>query len=144
MKQANVLFNSMVMIISGFFFYKTLSFPEGPGQGGIGPAFFPQIILISIILFCAYDLIKVLIVKLNESLFEGVTRQHVISFCVVFMSMLLMIFFFGKLPFILIATIMIFIQCMILKMKMLTSLITSLALSVSVYLIFVKGFSVLL
>jgi hypothetical protein len=144
MKKANVLFDVVVMVISGFFFYKTLSFPEGPGQGGIGPAFFPQIILGSLILFSAYDLIQALFKKEISRFFEGVTRHNAISFIVVVAMMMLMIFFLGKLPFILIASVMIFVQCLILKMKVLSSLLTSVILSVSVYLIFVKGFSVLL
>ncbi|MBB6454582.1 hypothetical protein HNQ94_003071 [Salirhabdus euzebyi] len=148
MKKANVLFDIVVITISLFFFSKTFSFPEGIGQGGIGPAFFPKIILVTIIFFCLIDILKVILLnKVQEEgrhFFEGITRHHAISFCVVVGSMILMIFFLGKLPFILISIIMLFIQFIVLKLKVLTSLVTAVILSISVYLIFVKGFSVLL
>lgn len=144
MKMANILFNVFLIAIAAYFFKETLSFPEGADIGGIGPAFFPQTMLILVIVFAVYNLGAAVITKEKGRFFEGVTRANGISFCVVIGSMLLMIFFLGLLPFILIASIMLFIQCYFLKIKLIPSVITSIVLSVSVYLIFVKGFSVLL
>lgn len=144
MKMANILFNVFLILIATFFFKETFSFPEGSDIGGIGPAFFPQTMLILVIVFAVYNLVEAVISKGREKFFEGITRVNAVTFSVVIGSMLLMIFFLGSLPFILIASVMLFIQCYFLKLKLITSVITSLVLSVSVYLIFVKGFSVLL
>lgn len=144
MKMANILFNVILIVIAAFFFKETFSFPEGSDIGGIGPAFFPQTMLILVIIFAVYNLAEAVISIGREKFFEGITRVNAVTFCVVIGSMLLMIFFLGSLPFILIASVMLFIQCYFLKLKLITSVITSLVLSVSVYLIFVKGFSVLL
>ncbi|WP_413305925.1 tripartite tricarboxylate transporter TctB family protein [Bacillus sp. 1P10SD] len=144
MKIANMIFHVILIAVSLFFFKESLSFPKGDGLGGLSPAFFPQLMLILVIVFSAYDLIVSFLKKENARFFEGVTGKMAVSFGVVFGSMLLMIFLLGKLPFILIAAVMLFIQCMILKLKLGTSLVTSVVLSVSIYLIFVKGFNVLL
>lgn len=144
MKMANILFNVFLIVIAAFFFQETFAFPKGSDTGGIGPAFFPQTMLILVIIFAVYNLAEAIISKAREKFFEDITRVNVVTFCVVIGSMLLMIFFLGSLPFILIASVMLFIQCYFLKLKLITSVITALVLSVSVYLIFVKGFSVLL
>ncbi|ERN51819.1 tripartite tricarboxylate transporter TctB family protein [Alkalihalophilus marmarensis] len=142
MKKANVVFNAILILLSGFFFYQSLSFPSG--AGGVGPAFFPRIMLVSIILICTYNLIVTLINHTNEPFFKDIDKNKGIAFCVVVGSMAVMIFLLGKLPFILIASTMLFIQCIIMRLKILTSVLTASILSVSVYLIFVKGFNVLL
>ncbi|WP_394138361.1 tripartite tricarboxylate transporter TctB family protein [Cytobacillus oceanisediminis] len=144
MKKANILFNVVLIIAAAYFFIESLSFPDGADLGGIGPAFFPQMMLLLLIGFCLIDIVNSIRKKSDSRFFEGSSRTNIISISVVLGSMLAMIFLLGKMPFILIAAAMILCQCLILKLKLIPSLLTSIILSVSIYLIFVKGFSVLL
>lgn len=144
MKKANVLFDVILIMAAVYFFMETLSFPDGDELGGIGPAFFPQLMLLLLVGFCLIDIVSSIRKKSDSRFFEGSSRTNIISITVVLGSMLAMIFLLGKMPFIPIAAAMILCQCLILKLKLIPSLLTSVILSVSIYLIFVKGFSVLL
>lgn len=144
MRKVNIIFDAIVLISAIFLFYISFSLPEGSGSPGSNPAIYPQIVLLLIIAFSVIDIMKIVAQKNKEAFLQAVERKNVKNVVIITLLIALFIFLFKKVPFIVLATVIIFIQCLVLKQKWGTALIIAVVLSVSVYSLFVYGLNVIL
>jgi len=143
-KKVNITLDLVVLGLTIFFFYESLSLPEGKGSPGTNPAIYQQIILISIIIFILIDLATIFVKENKEKFLNQVERKHFNKFILVISTLIVFILLFKNVPFIVLAVGVIFIQCLILKLKPVMSIIIAVALGVSVYSLFVYGLNIIL
>lgn len=144
MKRVNVIFDLIILGISIFFFYESFSLPDGTGSPGTNPAIYPQVILISVIILVLIDLISIYAEQNKEKFLSKFEKRQLKRLLAVGFSIVVFIILFKNIPFILLAFGLIFIQCLVLKLRPVTSIITALTISVSVYTLFVYGLNIIL
>jgi|SRR5690625_2525522 len=143
MRIANIGLNSLILIICGLFYWQTLNFTTAFGQDGIGPAFFPRIILIIIMVTSFIELIRSFSLE-RSSLIPKEKWGLALRMALFIGVIALYISVLGTVNFILASSVALLLLSMIMKLRLLPSLITSVGLSVAVYLIFSAGFNIIL
>lgn len=143
MRTANIGLNSLIIVICGLFYWQTFNYTTTFGQDGIGPAFFPRIILIIIMITSLIELIRSFSLE-KSSLIPKEKRGHALRMVLFIVVIALYISVLGTVNFILASSVALFFLSMMMKLRLLPSLITSVALSVVVYLIFSSGFNIIL
>lgn len=144
MKKANVILDLIVLGLAIFFFYDSLSLPKGKGTPGSNPAIYPQIILISIIAFVILDLIKIIAEKNKEVFLQQLEKKNLKKLGLMTLSIAVLILLLTKVPFVVLSIGIVLIQCLLLKIKPVTAIITAVVLGVSVYSLFVFGLNIIL
>lgn len=144
MRKVNIIFDAIVLISSVFLFVISFSLPKGTGSPGSNPAIYPQIILLMIIVFSVIDLIKIFVQKNNDVFLQGNEKKNVKSVLIITLLITLFIVLFKKIPFIILSTVIIFLQGIVLRQKWGTALLIAVVLSISVYSLFVYGLNIIL
>jgi len=144
MKKINIILDFIIMGLSIFFFNRSFSFAD-KGEGlANNSGLFPQLILIAIVIFVLIDIVSIIADKNKQYFFSEFEKAHLIKFFLFILTMILFVFLLKKVPFILLAIGVVFIQCLVLRVKLINSIIISVSLSVSVYFLFVHGLNVIL
>ena len=143
MRTANIGLNSLILIICGLFYWQTFNFTTTFGQDGIGPAFFPRIILIIIMIASLSELIRSFALE-KGPLIPKEKRGLALRMIMFIVVIALYISVLGTVNFILASTVALLLISMIMKLRLLPSLFTSVGLSVAVFLIFSTGFNIIL
>ncbi|WJE15248.1 tripartite tricarboxylate transporter TctB family protein [Halobacillus sp. ACCC02827] len=140
MKDLRLWINATIFIIAVFLFWQTFQFNTAFQQEGVGPAFFPRVTLIVIMVLTVIETF----LALRKAKEEG--RQQVMSkrLFLFIVAIGAFVFLFQALPFLVISTITLFLMGVILRIKVLPSVLLSVILSVSVYYIFTEGFNIIL
>ncbi len=143
MRAANISVNIIIIAICAWLFWQTYHFSTTFAQDGIGPAYFPRIILIIIIGTALIELIRSF--KLEKGPIIPKDKRKIALRMALFIAVIAMfILMLEAIPFILAASISLFLISMILKLSFLPSLLTSVGLSVIVYYLFTAGFNIIL
>jgi len=90
------------------------------------------------------DIGSIIVDKNKNDFFSKYEKAHLVQLILFVLTMVLFVFLLKKLPFILLAVSIIFIQCLVLRVKFINSIIITVSLSVSVYFLFVHGLNVIL
>jgi len=143
MRAANIMFSFVMIAICGFLYWETYNFTTMFTQDKIGTAFFPRIILALIIITQLIELIKSFKLEnspiLPRSMWPISIRLLIfIAVVVLFISLL------GVVPFVVNASISLFLLCLILRLPFVPSVLVSVGLSVVVYFIFREGFNIMI
>lgn|SRR5699024_1590972 len=144
MKKINIIFDFIIISLSIFFFTKSFSFPNKGGGLESDSALFPQLVLIAVVVFVLIDIGSIIVDKNKNDFFSKYEKAHLVQLILFVLTMVLFVFLLKKLPFILLAVSIIFIQCLVLRVKFINSIIIAVSLSVSVYFLFVHGLNVIL
>lgn len=144
MKILHMATSLIIMLTAGYFFIVSLSFPPGMGGGVPGPAFFPQLILILVILLSIIYLVQVIREKDPGPIFTELERSKLLTLLIISIAILIFVFFLGKISFFILAPGFLLLICLILRLHWRTSLLTTIILCLMVYLIFMKGFKVII
>src|SRR5690625_4706380 len=97
-----------------------------------------------IIVFSVIDLIKIFVQKNNDVFLQGNEKKNVKSVLIITLLITLFIVLFKKIPFIILSTVIIFLQGIVLRQKWGTALLIAVVLSISVYSLFVYGLNIIL
>src|SRR5699024_10660301 len=144
MKKINIILDFIIMGLSIFFFNRSFSFADIWEVLANNSGLFPQLILIAIVIFVLIDIVSIIADKNKQYFFSEFEKAHLIKFFLFILTMILFVFLLKKVPFILLAIGVVFIQCLVLRVKLINSIIISVSLSVSVYFLFVHGLNVIL
>jgi|SRR5699024_3242393 len=143
MRYANIILNICILLICGFLYWNTFSFTSSFGSDNIGPAYFPRIILLIIMVTSIMEIIKSFSEKKSsESIIPNKSSVIKISFFVLIIALYILVL--GKIPFVIASFVMLFLLSIVLQLRLLPSILISIGLSVTVYLIFSTGFNVIL
>ena len=143
MRGLQIVVGIFFIVLSIFLYTVSLSFPKVHNMAS-GPAVFPQIILISLIVFSTIYVIQSIISKKRIPIFGSLERKNLFTLLLIFVVLLIYVLLFGKFSFLLLSAFTFFVVCKILKMKWSISILTSVILSGVVYYAFTKGFHVIL
>lgn len=144
LKKTTLTVNTIIFIVALYFLNSTFDFPEKMAGQKVGPAFFPRVMLISLLVLLMIDTFSVLKKKDTEPLFDEEEKRKLLPLVAVILLIFVFTFLLGKINFILLASVILFSICMVLRLKWIPSVIVSVSLSVGVFLIFVEFFRVLL
>lgn len=144
MKKANLIFNLIVLIASAYFFSLTFSFPTRFGIEDSGPALFPRVSLGILIILLLLDTFIIVKKKNDEPLFTKEERTKIGRLGLFILTIFFFVFFLGKVNFILLAMISLFILCIILRLNLISSIVTSVCLSLFIHFVFIEGLNIIL
>ncbi|WP_208587731.1 tripartite tricarboxylate transporter TctB family protein [Gracilibacillus suaedae] len=144
MRITNVSFNLILLLICGLLYWQTYNFSTLFGSDGIGPAYFPRLIIILIMITNIIELFFSIKTKSSKRLFLIEHSRRVLELCLFIAVIAGFISLLGTLPFILIASISMFLLCMVLKLPLIPSILVSVGLSVVVHFVFIEGFNIML
>ncbi|NGP45755.1 tripartite tricarboxylate transporter TctB family protein [Bacillaceae bacterium SIJ1] len=143
MRTANICFDLILLIVCGWLFWLTFSFTTLFTQDGIGPSYFPRLILIVLMMTTLVDLFKSFFIEKKR--FLPPEAKSLVVRLILFSSVIaLFITLMEGIPFIINASVSLFLLSLIINISVLPAIITSVALSVTVYFIFTAGFNVIL
>ncbi|WP_101842589.1 tripartite tricarboxylate transporter TctB family protein [Halobacillus sp. Marseille-P3879] len=140
MKKLRIGINITIFIICAYLFRETFQFNNSLNQQGVGPSFFPRVLLAIIMLLTFIEIFTSLKMR-KEAIPITSSGKRLTLFALTF---LVFISLFNTLPFLVISVGFLFIMGIILKIKLLPSLLFSIILSISVYYIFTQGFNIIL
>ncbi|WP_339226877.1 tripartite tricarboxylate transporter TctB family protein [Oceanobacillus sp. FSL K6-2867] len=143
MRAANLMFSIAIIGICGFLFSETYQFTTMFAQDGIGPAFFPRVILALIIITQLFELVKSFRLE-NSPMVPKSMWPNSIRLVIFIAVVILFISLLGVVPFIINASISLFLLCLILRLPFFPSVLASVGLSVVVYIIFKEGFNIMI
>lgn len=144
MRIANVSFSLVILMICGFLYWQTYNFSTMFGSDGIGPAYFPRLIIMLIMITIIIELFFSLRAKSSKRLFSKESRRRVLQLFLFIAVIAGFISLLGVLPFILVASASMFLLCMVLKLPLIPSILVSVGLSVVVHFVFIEGFNIML
>lgn len=142
-RTANIGINIFILAICGWLFWQTYNFSTTFAQDGMGPAYFPRIILIIIFITSLVELINSFKIN-NAPIIPKSKRGIAIRLLLFILVLALFINLLGIIPFVLSASISLFFLSLILKLPYLPSALISVGLSVAVYFIFTTGFNIII
>lgn len=144
MKKANLIFNLVLFIVIVYLFVLTFSFPTRFGIEDSGPTIFPRFALIGLAILLVMDSLAVVRKKVNLPLFSQDEKKKLVRFVLLLVIIFTFVFCLGKLNFIILSLISLFLISMVFKLKWVTSLITSVTLTLFIYFVFVEGLNIVL
>lgn len=143
MRLFHVTFGLMILAASLISYTMTLAFPPGTSVDP-GPAYFPRMVLSGTILLTLIYMVQTLKSKNRESIFTVLEKSNLRTLLLVVFVTIVFVLLFGKVPFMILAPLVFLALCKILRLSWMSAVLTALILSSAVYLIFTKGFRVLL
>lgn len=143
MRAANITVNTIIITVCTWLFWQTFHFSTTFAQDGVGPAYFPRIILVIIIGTALIELVRSF--RLEKGPIIPKNKRNIALRTGLFIAIIaIFIIMLEAVPFILAASISLFLIGMLLKLPLLPALLTSVGLSVSVYYLFTAGFNIIL
>ncbi|TSB48431.1 tripartite tricarboxylate transporter TctB family protein [Alkalicoccobacillus porphyridii] len=144
MKRTNLIFNISFIFGSVYLFFVTYTFPTRFGVEDSGPALFPRFALIALVVLLVLDSIMILKNNSDKPIFDQNEKKKLKSLVLFNIIIFLFIFLLGKVNFIFLSIVCLFILCKILKINWKSSIITSSVLSLFIYFVFVEGLNIIL
>lgn len=143
MRSINTLFTATIIGASVYFLIQTFNFPKGIGNGVPSPSFFPQLVLILVIVFSLLHFVRLFKVEVRP-LFSKEERGKIKQLLCFIGSVFVFVLLFGKVPFLPLSVVILSVMGIIFRLSWTKSLITATILSTFVYFVFVKGLHVVL
>lgn len=144
MRRTNIIFNLLLLIASVYFFTLTFSFPTRFGIEDSGPALFPRVGLGILVLLLLLDTFAVLKKKNEESFFTQEEKSKLGRFGLFIGIIFVFVFLLGKIYFLFLSMVVLFLLCLIVKVKWTSSIVTSVLLSLLIYFVFIKGLNIII
>ena len=143
---ANILFSSILLILSIVLYYLTKNFPAGLRAMGYGPSFYIRVILVALFSLSAVIFISNVFKYFKENKekqsIEKIIFPNLSSFGIYFLLLFGVIIFFEKLGFVVSSFIFLYLFMIISKINIIKGFIVSLGLTMTVYYIFYIGLRV--
>ncbi|WP_245737036.1 tripartite tricarboxylate transporter TctB family protein [Salibacterium qingdaonense] len=132
--------NAFVLIVCSYLFWETFQFNTNFNAQGLGPAFFPRATLLCIAFLNIVEIVSAFKSKQPQEQHSIMSKQLLLFIT----AILCFVGLFNSLPFLLVAIVTLFLMSLILKLKLVSSLVFSVTISLAVYLIFTQGFNIIL
>ncbi|MCG1010649.1 tripartite tricarboxylate transporter TctB family protein [Salinicoccus sp. ID82-1] len=140
MKNLRIIVSTFLLITFSFLFWQTFQFKTSFASQGVGPAFFPRVTLLILIVLNVIEIASA--VKYDS---KGESRKLINKQLLLFVAVILLfVGLFSNFPFLIVSIVTLFLMSIILKLKLIPSLLFSVAISLTVYLIFTEGFNIIL
>ncbi|MFD1064465.1 tripartite tricarboxylate transporter TctB family protein [Oceanobacillus locisalsi] len=144
MKKANLIFNAILFVAIVYLFVLTFFFPTRFGIEDSGPAIFPRFALIGLSILLLIDTISTIRKNGNIPLFTQEEKKKLVRFMLLLATIFVFVLLLGKINFIILSLISLFIVSTIFKLKWMTSVMTSVVLTLFIYFVFVEGLNIVL
>ncbi|PTM59329.1 tripartite tricarboxylate transporter TctB family protein [Desmospora activa] len=143
-KPLSLLFNAGMVLVAVYLFTLTSQFPSPSNPNIPGPAYFPRLMLGLLVILLIADGIRTLLQRRMGPFFSDEEKKGLKKWLYIIGVVLLFVFTLGRLPFLPVMAVVIFAMCKLLQLNWKGSILTTVILSLLVYLIFIKGFHVMI
>jgi hypothetical protein len=144
LKTANLLLNGTITVACLIFFYQTFHFPMLFGIEDSGPALFPRIALAALLLFVIIDSAVIIRKRDGEFFFTKEERGNLWRLALLIGLLVFFVFFLGKLPFLILSLVTMFLIGLVFQLKWGPALLTAVVLTFFIQFVFIKGLNIIL
>ena len=142
-----IFFPTVIFVCAGMFGIHATSFPIMELQEGFGPGLFPKLIAVAVMVLCAFEIAREIMVARRQKKVEmnwGITRDEAINCALLIIAVVTALLAMPYVGFVVAGSALVMLLSIIMGLRPLwKGLLTSVIITTSLYWIFSEGFGII-